>query len=44
MAQINKTEPCLLIRRRTWSNKQLVSSARLIYPGSRYFLEGKFTQ
>ncbi|ENV57084.1 MULTISPECIES: histidine utilization repressor [Acinetobacter] len=42
--KINKTEPCLLIRRRTWSNKQLVSSARLIYPGSRYFLEGKFTQ
>lgn len=42
--KINKTEPCMLIRRRTWSNKQLVSSARLIYPGSRYFLEGKFTQ
>lgn len=42
--KINKTEPCLLIRRRTWSSKQLVSSARLIYPGSRYFLEGKFTQ
>ena len=41
--KINKTEPCLLIRRRTWSNKQLISSARLIYPGSRYFLEGKFT-
>ena len=42
--KINKTEPCLLIRRRTWSNKQLISSARLIYPGSRYYLEGKFTQ
>lgn len=42
--KINKAEPCLLIRRRTWSNKQLISSARLIYPGSRYFLEGKFTQ
>ena len=41
--KINKTEPCLLIRRRTWSNKQLISSARLIYPGSRYYLEGKFT-
>ncbi|MFX8459149.1 hypothetical protein ABTL89_09840, partial [Acinetobacter baumannii] len=22
--------------------KQLISSARLIYPGSRYYLEGKF--
>lgn len=42
--KINKTEPCLLIRRRTWSNKQLISSAKLIYPGSRYYLEGKFTQ
>ncbi|WOE33112.1 MULTISPECIES: histidine utilization repressor [unclassified Acinetobacter] len=42
--KINKTEPCLLIRRRTWSYKQLISSARLIYPGSRYYLEGKFTQ
>lgn len=40
--KINKTEPCLLIRRRTWSNKQLISSARLIYPGSRYSLEGRF--
>lgn len=40
--KITKTEPCLLIRRRTWSNKQLISSARLIYPGSRYYLEGKF--
>lgn len=42
--KINKSEACLLIRRRTWSNAQLVSSARLIYPGSRYSLEGKFVQ
>lgn len=41
--KINKAEPCLLIRRRTWSNKNLISSARLIYPGHRYHLEGKFT-
>lgn len=41
--KINKTEPCLFIQRRTWSNKNLISSARLIYPGSRYHLEGKFT-
>ncbi len=32
----------VFIRRRTWSNKQLISSARLIYPGSRYYLEGIF--
>lgn len=42
--KIDKTEPCLFIQRRTWSNKNLISSARLIYPGSRYHLEGKFTQ
>jgi len=41
--KINKTEPCLFIQRRTWSNKNLISSARLIYPGNRYHLEGKFT-
>ncbi len=40
--KISKSEPCLLIRRRTWSGKQLISHARLIYPGSRYHLEGKF--
>lgn len=40
--KINKSEPCLQIRRRTWCNKQLISSARLIYPGSRYSLEGRF--
>lgn len=40
--KINKGEPCLSIRRRTWSNKHLISTARLIYPGSRYYLEGRF--
>ncbi|ENX72354.1 histidine utilization repressor (plasmid) [Acinetobacter baumannii] len=40
--KMSKTEPCLLIRRRTWSDKNLISSARLTYPGSRYHLEGKF--
>lgn len=43
LLKIQKTEPCLRIRRRTWSNKQLISCAQLIYPGSRYYLEGKFT-
>lgn len=35
---ISKTEPCLLVRRRTWSTKGIVSSVRLLYPGSRYRL------
>ncbi|MGO3541323.1 MAG: histidine utilization repressor [Pseudomonas helleri] len=42
LLQIKRNEPCLLIRRRTWSAKGQVGSARLVYPGSRYRLEGKF--
>lgn len=40
--QIERTEPCLLIRRRTWSGRQPVTAARLIHPGSRHRLEGRF--
>ena len=36
-----KTEPCLTIRRRTWSARQVVSIARLVYPGHRYRLEAR---
>ncbi|GGJ92037.1 histidine utilization repressor [Pseudomonas matsuisoli] len=42
LLQIKRQEPCLLIRRRTWSGPRLVTSARLLYPGSRYRLEGRF--
>ncbi|NTJ44086.1 histidine utilization repressor [Agrobacterium larrymoorei] len=35
---ISKTEPCLLVRRRTWSEAGVISSVRLLYPGSRYRL------
>lgn len=38
---ILKTEPCLMIRRRTWSAHQVVSTARLVYPGNRYRLEAR---
>ncbi|TGP82362.1 histidine utilization repressor, partial [bacterium M00.F.Ca.ET.221.01.1.1] len=31
-------EPCLLVRRRTWSDVGVISSVRLLYPGSRYRL------
>jgi GntR family transcriptional regulator, histidine utilization repressor len=41
LLQIKRNEACLLIRRRTWSAKGQVGSARLVYPGSRYRLEGK---
>lgn len=36
---IARSEPCLLIRRRTWSGDRIVTSVRLLYPGSRYRLE-----
>lgn len=42
LLDIDKSEPCLLIRRRTWSASGLVSAARLIHPGSRNRLEGTF--
>lgn len=43
LLQIERGEPCLLIRRRTWSGRNTVTSARLLYPGSRHRLEGRFT-
>ena len=44
LLQIEPTEPCLLIRRRTWSGRQPVTAARLIHPGSRHSLEGRFSK
>ncbi len=35
-------EPCLLIKRRTWTKGQVAASARLYHPGSRYELAGRF--
>lgn len=35
------SEPCLAIRRRTWSVDHMVSVARLVYPGFRYRLEAQ---
>ena len=42
LLKISAREPCLLIRRRTWSSQGLVSVARLVHPGSRSRLEGSF--
>ncbi|NIF22705.1 MULTISPECIES: histidine utilization repressor [Pantoea] len=39
---IDDREPCLLIRRQTWSDGKVVTYARLLYPGTRYKLLGKF--
>lgn len=42
LLRIERSEPCLLLLRRTWSGSLLVSTARLIHPGSRNRLEGEF--
>jgi GntR family histidine utilization transcriptional repressor len=39
---MKRDEPCLLMVRRTWSSGQIVSIARLFYPGSRYEMSGRF--
>lgn len=36
-------EPCLQIKRRTWSSQGVVSFARLVFPGSRYRLGSHLT-
>jgi GntR family histidine utilization transcriptional repressor len=40
LLHIHAHDPCLLIRRRTWSTTHIVSHARLLFPGSRYRLQG----
>jgi GntR family histidine utilization transcriptional repressor len=41
MLEISAAEPCLLVMRRTWSHKNLVSFARLMHPGNRYKLRSQ---
>ncbi|WP_409159775.1 histidine utilization repressor [Pectobacterium sp. B2J-2] len=41
--EIDEHTPCLQVNRRTWTGRQdkkIVTSVRLVYPGSRYRLEG----
>ena len=38
---IEAGQPCLLVHRRTWSGP-LISTARLIHPGNRYRMGGRF--
>ena len=42
LLNIEMTEPCLQIKRRTWYGNQLVTTARLVSPGSRFQLFGHF--
>lgn len=39
---IGRRDPCLVVKRRTFSRGQTVTTVRLVHPGSRYFLEGRF--
>ncbi len=39
---IKRTEPCLVMMRRTVSGPHVASVARLIYPGTRYSFAGQF--
>ena len=41
--QLGDNEPCLEIKRRTFSSKGVVSFARLIHPSSRFRLGGRFS-
>lgn len=43
LLQLGRNEPCLEIKRRTFSSKGVVSFARLIHPGSRFRLGGRFS-
>ena len=40
---IETSEPCLKLRRRTWKQNQVVTSVDLIYPSSRYELGARFS-
>lgn len=40
--QMPKGEPCLVVRRRTWSGPHIVTGVRLWFPASRYRLAGRF--
>jgi GntR family histidine utilization transcriptional repressor len=42
LLKIPEGEPVLHVRRRTWSGGTVVTSARLIHPGSSYSLVGRF--
>jgi GntR family transcriptional regulator, histidine utilization repressor len=42
LLRIDRSDPCLVVVRRTISRDVPVTLARLVYPGSRYSLQGEF--
>ena len=43
LLQMDATEPCLVLRRRTWSRGAVASAVTLSHPASRFELQGQFT-
>jgi GntR family histidine utilization transcriptional repressor len=43
LLQINEAEPCLVLYRKTWVNKDVATKSSFYYPGSRYRIGGRFT-
>jgi len=43
LLEINSSEPCLTLYRKTWVEGKIATSSTFYYPGSRYTLGGKFT-
>jgi len=43
LLQTSDSEPCLVLKRTTWSEKQVATRSTFYYPGSRYSLGGRFT-
>jgi len=39
---IARRDPCLVVKRTTYSHGQTVTTVRLTHPGSRYLLQGSF--
>lgn len=42
LLRVAATEPCLRVRRRTWSDGLVASAVTLIHPGSRYRVHARF--
>jgi GntR family histidine utilization transcriptional repressor len=42
LLEMNKGEPCLLLRRRTWVEECGVTWVELYHPGDRYRLSSRF--
>lgn len=42
LLEINASEPCLALHRKTWVDDKIATQSIFYYPGSRYMLGGKF--